>query len=146
MENKIQGTKRPTYFCFRDKKEKDILWFVPMSSKYDKYLEIYESIKQKRGKEPNNFVFARNVAGKKTVFLIQNMFPTLEKYIEEEYKKAGISIKVPKAVKEEIDRKTRDIFTYTNRGIVATFTNLPEFIKEIRAELIQDRVNKGEGI
>lgn len=143
MENKTQGTKRPTYFCFRDKKEKDILWFVPMSSKYDKYLEIYEYIKQKRGKEPNNFVFARNVAGKKTVFLIQNMFPTLAKYIEEEYKKAGISIKVPKAVKEEIDRKTRDIFTYTNRGIVATFTNLPEFIKEIRAELIQDRVNKG---
>jgi len=26
------------------------------------------------------------------------MFPTLEKYIEQEYKKAGISIKVPKAV------------------------------------------------
>lgn len=70
------------------------------------------------------------------------MFPTLEKYIEQEYKKAGISIKVPKAVKEEIDRKTRDIFTYTNRGIVVTFTNLPEFIKDIRAELIQDRLKK----
>ena len=33
------------------------------------------------------------------------MFPTLEKYIEQEYKKAGISIKVPKAVKEEINKK-----------------------------------------
>ena len=53
------------------------------------------------GIEPNNFMFARNLAGKKAVFLIQNMFPTLEKYIEQEYKKAGISIKVPKAVKEE---------------------------------------------
>ena len=45
------------------------------------------------------------------------------------------SVKVPEAVKDEIDRKTRDIFTYTNKGIVATFTNLPEFIKDIKEEL-----------
>lgn len=134
MENKEIGTKRPTYFCFRDKQDKKILWFVPMSSKYDKYLKVYNDIRSKRKIEPNNFVFARNLAGKKAVFLIQNMFPTLEKYIEQEYKKAGISIKVPKSVKEEIDRKTRDIFTLTNKGIVATFTNLPEFIKDIKKE------------
>ena len=134
MENKEAGTKRPTYFCFRDKIDKDILWFVPMSSKYDKYLKLYEDIKSKKGIEPNNFVFARNLAGKKAVFLIQNMFPTLEKYIEQEYKKAGISIKVPKVVKEEIDKKTRDIFALTNRGIVATFTNLPEFLRDIKVE------------
>ena len=65
---------------------------------------------------------------------LQNMFPTLEKYIEQEYKKAGISIKVPKAVKEEIDKKTRDIFALTNRGVIATFTNLPEFINDIKNE------------
>ena len=62
------------------------------------------------------------------------MFPTLEKYIEQEYKKAGISIKVPKSVKEEIDKKTRDIFALTNRGVIATFTNLPEFINDIKSE------------
>lgn len=106
MENKETDTKRPTYFCFRDKIDKNILWFVPMSSKYDKYLKLYNDIKSKKGIEPNNFVFARNLAGKKAVFLIQNMFPTLEKYIEQEYKKAGISIKVPKAVKEYKKWKT----------------------------------------
>ena len=37
MENKEAGTKRPTYFCFRDKIDKNILWFVPMSSKYVSY-------------------------------------------------------------------------------------------------------------
>ncbi len=62
------------------------------------------------------------------------MFPTLEKYIEQEYKKAGISIKVPKTVKEEIDKKTRDIFALTNKSIIATFTNLPDFIKDIKKE------------
>ncbi len=63
------------------------------------------------------------------------MFPSLEKYIEEEYKRAGVSIKVPKSVKEEIDRKTKDIFVLTNKGVIATFTNLPEFIKDIKIEL-----------
>ena len=63
MENKEAGTKRPTYFCFRDKIDKDILWFVPMSSKYDKYLKLYNDIRTKKGIEPNNFVFARNLAG-----------------------------------------------------------------------------------
>ena len=62
------------------------------------------------------------------------MFPTLEIYIEQEYKKTGISIKVPKTVKEEIYKKTRDIFALTNRGIVATFINLPEFLKKIKIE------------
>ena len=65
---------------------------------------------------------------------LQNMLTTLEKYIEQEYKKAGISIKVPKAVTEEITKKTRDIFALTNRGIVATFTNLPEFLRDIKIE------------
>lgn len=64
-----------------------------MSSKYDKYLKLYNDIKSKKGIEPNNFVFARNLAGKKAVFLIQNMFPTLEKYIEQEYKKQEYKLK-----------------------------------------------------
>ena len=54
--------------------------------------------------------------------------------IEQEYKKAGISIKVPKAVTEEIDKKARDIFALTNRGIVATFSNLLEFLRDIKIE------------
>lgn len=54
-----------------------------MSTKYEKYLKINEDIKQKINREPNNFVFARNVGGKKAVFLIQNMFPTLENILIE---------------------------------------------------------------
>lgn len=32
MQNHEKGTKRPTYFTI-----KDILWFIPVSSKIDKY-------------------------------------------------------------------------------------------------------------
>ena len=110
MENKSFGTKRPTYFCFRDKMNTEILWFVPMSTKYEKYLKINEDIKQKINREPNNFVFARNVGGKKAVFLIQNMFPTLEKYIDREYTRQGMTIKIPKSVKKKLGKK-QEIFS-----------------------------------
>ena len=65
MENKEAGTKRPTYFCFRDKIDKDILWFVPMSSKYDKYLKLYEDIKSKKGIE---FCICKEFSWKKSRF------------------------------------------------------------------------------
>lgn len=76
MVNKENGNKRPCYFCFRDRKNKEIIWFVPISTKYEKYKELYEIKKEKSGKRPvYNFVFG-NVLGKKAVFLIQNIFPT----------------------------------------------------------------------
>ena len=79
MENKDGETKRPCYFCFRDRKNKEIIWFVPISTKHDKYKKIYENKKIKSGDKPvYNFVFG-NVLGKKAVFLIQNIFPTTEK-------------------------------------------------------------------
>ncbi len=85
MENKEAGTKRPTYFCFRDKIDKNILWFVPM---YSKYLKLYNDIKSKKGIEPNNFVFARNLAGKKAVFIFKTYSLLLVKYGK--YREIGI--------------------------------------------------------
>ena len=117
MENKETGTKRPTYFCFRDKIDKNILWFVPMSSKYDKYLKLYNDIKSKKGIEPNNFVFARKLAGKKAVFLIQNMFPVTLDYIESQYMKNKVPIKVSKQLETEIIYKANKVLNLYNHGM-----------------------------
>ena len=65
--------------------------------------------------------------------LISFVFMGIADNIDSAFNNA-ISVKVPKAVKEEIDKKTRDIFALTNRGIIATFNNLPEFIKDIKIE------------
>ena len=83
MKNKENGNKRPCYFCFNDTEDKSIIWFVPISSKVDKYRKIYEHKKKDR-KKVYNFVFGK-VLGKEIVFLIQNIFPTTEKYIESKY-------------------------------------------------------------
>lgn len=50
MENKESGNKRPCYFCFKDKYNDDIIWFVPISTKYEKYKKILEHKKQKQHK------------------------------------------------------------------------------------------------
>lgn len=133
MENKSK-TKRPTYFCFRDGDDKNILWFVPMSRQYKKYKRIYKEKKIQLGKEPNNFVFAP-ISGDNCVFLIQNMFPTIEKYISEEYYKDNKRIIIPHKVQENIMKKATDVVALTRKGKIATLTNLPEFLKDIQKEL-----------
>ena len=120
MENKECGTKRPCYFCFRDRKNKDIIWFVPISTKYEKYKKIYDSKKLKSGNRPvYNFVFG-NVLGKKAVFLIQNIFPTTEKYIEEKYTNSNKDVEIPTVVRDEIIRISLRVVKLAESG-----TNIP---------------------
>ena len=47
MVNKENGNKRPCYFCFKDRKNKEIIWFVPLSTKYEKYKKYMKVRKQK---------------------------------------------------------------------------------------------------
>lgn len=57
MQNKETGNKRPCYFCFKDKLEEDIIWFIPISKQYEKYKAIYDKKKEKIHREPLNFAF-----------------------------------------------------------------------------------------
>ena len=126
MINKENGNKRPCYFCFRDRKDKTIIWFVPISTKYEKYKKIYKNKKVKSGNRPvYNFVFG-NVLGKKAVFLIQNIFPTIEKYIEEKYTNSNKDVEIPKVVKDEIIRTSLRVVRLAEAGINIPFYNIIE--------------------
>jgi hypothetical protein len=126
MENKEGGSKRPCYFCFRDRKNKEIIWFVPISTRYDKYRKIYEDKKIKSGKRPvYNFVFG-NVLGKKSVFLIQNIFPTTEKYIEEKYTNSNKDVEIPTIIKDEIIRISLRVIRLAEGGTNIPFYNIIE--------------------
>lgn len=120
MANKEGGNKRPCYFCFRDRKNKEIIWFVPISTKYEKYKTIYKNKKNKNGNKPvYNFVFG-NVLGKKAVFLIQNIFPTVEKYIEKKYTNSNRDVEIPTIVKEEVITTSFNVIALAENG-----TNIP---------------------
>ena len=125
MENKESGNKRPCYFCFSDRKDKDIVWFVPIST----------NKKSKVGNRPvYNFVFG-NVLGKKAVFLIQNIFPTKEKYIEEKYTNSNKDVEIPVVVQEEIIRTAFRVIRLAESG-----TNIPFYdIIEMKNILLEDK-------
>ena len=129
MENKESGTKRPCYFCFRDRKDKEIIWFVPISTKYNKYMKIYNNKKIKSGNRPvYNFVFG-NVLGKKAVFLIQNIFPTTEEYIAEKYINSNADVEIPQIVKNEIITIALRVVRLAEEGINIPFYNIIEMKK-----------------
>lgn len=138
MENKEKGTKRPCYFCFRDRREKEIIWFVPISTKYDKYKKIYDNKKLKVGNRPvYNFVFG-NVLGKKAVFLIQNIFPTTEKYIEEKYTNSNIDVEIPMIVRNEIITIALRVVKLAEEGINIPFNNIIEMKKVLLKNQIKN--------
>ena len=77
MSNKERGHTRPTYFVI---KENNILWFIPLSSKVDKYKKIINNKVKKYGRCDG--ILIRKILGEDSAILIQNAFPTIEKYID----------------------------------------------------------------
>lgn len=130
MENKETGNKRPCYFCFKDKTNENIIWFVPISKQYEKYKCIYENKKNKIHREPLNFVFG-TVKDEKAVFLIQNMFPTLSKYITEKYQVKNNDITISNPLQKEIIGKAENILRLEKQGIHIAFSNLTNFKNEL---------------
>ncbi len=127
-ENKENGNKRPCYFCFSDFENEEIIWFVPISSKVEKYKKIYENKKKSR-KKVYNFVFGK-VLGKEKAFLIQNIFPTTEKYIESKYQNKMKDVEITEVLKEEIIQSSRDVIKLAKKGINIPFYDIIE-MKEI---------------
>ena len=116
MANKENGNKRPCYFCFNDPENNKIIWFVPISSKVEKYKSIYESKKK--------------VLGKERTFLIQNIFPTTEKYIENKYQNKMQDVEITETLKQKIIKTSMTVISLAKKGINIPFYNIIE-MKEI---------------
>ena len=132
MINKENGKKRPCYFCFRDRKDEKIIWFVPISTKYDKYKNIYDKKKSKR-KPVYNFVFG-NVLNKKSVFLIQNIFPTTEKFIKEKYTTNNKDVEISEALKNSVIYMALKVVALSERGINIPFYDICQMKKILLEE------------
>ena len=85
MQNHEKGKKRPTYFTIKDK---NILWFIPISSKVDKYQKIIDKKVEKYGF--CNTIIIRKIADEDAAILLQNAFLTLEKYIDHVHTVDGV--------------------------------------------------------
>lgn len=131
LTNKENGNKRPCYYCFKENKEDKIMWFIPVSSKIEKYQEIYIN-KLKRYKKVDTIVFGK-VKGKQNVFLIQNMFPVTEEYIEKQYTNKNKPVEITYTLQEEIETKANKILSLVRKGYTnLVFTNVLEIEEKIK--------------
>lgn len=126
MTNHERGKKLPTYFTIKDK---DILWFIPLSSKVEKYRKIINSKVNKYGR--CDTILIREILGKDSVILLQNAFPILEKYIDHAHLlDNGKPAKVVESLKDEILQKFRYLMKLKSKGVNLFFTDIDK-IKNI---------------
>ena len=125
MINHEDGHTRPSYLAIKDK---DILWFIPLSTKIQKYKTIIENKRRKYGKCKT--ILIKTIAGKEQAILIQNAFPTLEKYVKSIHTVEGRIVKISSAVKREIISDLKYMFSLKDDGLNLFFTDI-DLIKEI---------------
>jgi len=132
MRNKEGGAYRPTYYCLKDEKT-GLLWFVPMSGRVDKYSSIIEKDTARYG-SCLKILVARYGDGQ-SVFLFQNMFPILPKYIDHIHTVSGIPMAVNHAVKGEIIKRFKEIRRLYSRGVKMVFPDITRLEKLMIEEL-----------
>ena len=128
MINHENGKARPTYFTIKDK---DILWFIPLSSRVSKYKPIIEQKINKYGSCKS--IMISEIVNKPSVILIQNAFPTLEKYIDHPHMANGAPVRVADNLKKEILANFNSLLAMKKKGINLFFPDIDR-IKAIMLE------------
>ena len=123
IEWNIIRNEKTKYFIYYVENE-EIIWFVPISSKVDKYKTIYEN-KKKTRKKVYNFVFGK-VLGKEKAFLIQNIFPTTEEFIESKYQNKMQDVEITETLKQKIIVTSMNVIKLAKKGINIPFYDITE--------------------
>lgn len=120
----LKGNKaenRPHYYCFEDTNT-GIFWMIPLSRRVDKYKQIMEK-KKSIGKPCDIIHIAKLDDSRESAFLIQDMFPIIEEYIEREYTIAGNHLMLTSEhTAREIEQKARKVMGMLKRGVKFTPT------------------------
>lgn len=130
MINHENGKSRPTYFTIKDK---DILWFIPLSSKVSKYQSIIENKIKKYGNCRS--IMIGEIVDKKSVILLQNAFPTLEKYIDHVHTVNGAPVRVADNLKDEILENFTSLLALKKQGINLFFADIDKIKEKMLEEI-----------
>lgn len=125
-KNGVHG--RPCFYCFE---EDGYFWMVPISSKIEKYTALYEE-KKKRYKEYDGVRFGY-VNGQYRAFLIQNVCPVTEEYIDCQYmiENNTVPVTINKNLSAEINSIVRKVIRLNKIGIKIVLTNIDHILNEL---------------
>lgn len=116
------------------------MWFIPLSSKVDKYKKIVANKKEKYGR--CNTILIRKIANKDNAILIQNAFPTLQKYLTHPHTVNGKIYKVPKGIQKEIKYNFNELMSLKEQGIDLFFTDVDKIKVIMYQEMQNDSLQK----
>ena len=131
MRNHESGKARPT-----KNENTNILWFIPMSSKVEKYKKIREDKIKRYGS--CDTILIKKFLGKESVFLLQNMFPTIEKYVDHSHIINGVETKVIDQVASEIEVTFNKIMKLVELGKKVIFTDVKKDIQIMLEKMKED--------
>jgi hypothetical protein len=141
MRNYEGGAYRPTYFCLKDEKT-GLLWVIPMSSRTEKYIAIVQKDIDRYGKCLK--IVIGEYANVNAVFLLQNMFPILPKYIDHIHLVKNNPVPVNTRLQTIIDRNFREVLRLHRRGVKIVFPNITRLEKRMSDEIIAEAVGGGQ--
>lgn len=120
----LKGNKeanRPHYYCFKDEGT-GLYWMIPLSSRIEKYKKIMNK-KITSGKPCDILHIIKLDNDKESVFLIQDMFPITEEYIERKYTIGNNHLTVTSEHSAlEIEKKAKKVMNMLKKGIKFTPT------------------------
>ena len=135
----LKGNKeanRPHYYCFKEEKT-GLYWMIPLSSRIDKYKRIINK-KTSKGRQCDILHIMKLDNGKESVFLIQDMFPITDEYIERTYTIANNHLTITSEHSaREIEKKAKKVMRMLKRGVKFTPTQ-PDINKIINKLLLKN--------
>lgn len=135
MANKEGDNYRPHFFFFADSKIEGIYWAIPQSTKVTKYQTLIQQKIEKYGK--CNTIIIGNFGGRDNAFLIQNMFPIIEKYVDHEHTINGLSINIHTTLSANIISNAKQVLSLYNCGHKLVFPDITRIYDIMKNELKQ---------
>lgn len=125
MQNKEGGTYRPTFYCLRDNKT-SLLWMVPLSSRVEKFKAIHDKQMAKYGKCLT--IVLGEFDGKEAAFLLQNMFPIRDYYLDHIHTRNNNPVPVKHSIHKEVTTRMKKIRQLHSRGKKVVFPDIELFV------------------
>ena len=140
MKNKENGKYRPHFVFIEDNKIKGLYWAIPQSTQVEKYKKIINE-KVKKHKKCNTIILGV-YGGRENAFLIQNMFPVIEKYVDHEHLISGNSISIHNELIEKIKANAKEVLIMHKRGINLVFPDIDKIAQMMIKELEEQSNDK----
>ena len=138
MCNHGKNHGRPCFYCMRDAQNPAIMWLIPVSTKVQKYSAIMQKKITRRG--VCHTIVIGKAAGRQSAFLIQNMCPVTQNYIQNQYILNGKPVRISANLAKEIRIKAQRAMRIYQTDKTIIFPD----IDKIKAALIEQIANDNE--